>query len=66
MDEYLLENWMQNNPSNDEGYYNCPCCDYALDLIEDDYGNDYVFCWNKCLYTEDDFLSKVIDAETAE
>ena len=58
MDEYLLENWQENNPSNEEGHYNCPCCGYALDFIEDDYVNDYVFCWNKCLYTEDEFLNE--------
>ena len=57
MDEYLLENWQENNPSSDEGYYNCPCCGDALDLVEKD-ENNYVFCCNKCLYTEEEFLNE--------
>jgi hypothetical protein len=56
MDEYLLENWQENNPSS-KGDYNCPCCGYALDLLEKD-ENNYVFCWNKCLYTEEEFLNE--------
>jgi hypothetical protein len=58
MDEYLLENWQENHPSSDEGDYNCPCCGYALDLLEKDENNYYVFCWNKCLYTEEEFLNE--------
>ena len=68
MDEYLLENWMQNNLSDDEGFYNCPCCGYALDLINtsenDDYEIDYVYCWNHCLYTPEE-LREFIDAKSA-
>jgi len=58
MDEYLLENWQENNLSDDEGFYNCPCCDYALDIVQNDDGANYVFCWNKCLYTEEEFLNE--------
>ena len=57
MDEYLLENWQENHPSSDEGDYNCPCCGCVLDFLEKD-ENNYVFCWNKCLYTEEEFLNE--------
>ena len=30
---------------------------YALDFLEKD-ENNYVFCWNKCLYTEEEFLNE--------
>jgi hypothetical protein len=47
--KYLLDLWVENHTSNEEDYYNCPECDYALDYIQDEEGINYVFCWNYCL-----------------
>ena len=60
MDKYLLENWQeseegQRNYDAQDDMWCCPECGYPLDLIEDKYGRDYVFCWHYCLYSEDQF-----------
>ena len=46
--KYLLDNWQEEHKSDEEGFYTCPECEYALDFVQDDEGLNYVYCWNEC------------------
>ena len=46
--KYLLDNWQEEHESDEEEFYTCPECEYALDFVEDDEGLNYVYCWNEC------------------
>ncbi len=45
---YMLDAWQEEHESDEEGYYTCPECGYALDFIQDGDGINYVYCWNEC------------------